>query len=91
MDYKEFERLLEVCRIRLSEGEKEGMKRDIDEILEYFNKIEKDKVGKDVKPAYQPIDLPEQLREDEVIPFEDVDDILANTKTYRFYIVGPKI
>ncbi|MEM3227769.1 MAG: Asp-tRNA(Asn)/Glu-tRNA(Gln) amidotransferase subunit GatC [Candidatus Micrarchaeaceae archaeon] len=89
MDYKEFERLLKVCRLRLGEDEKEKMKKDIDEILSYFNEI--DKVKGDAEPAYQPIDLPEQLREDSVIPFEDVDAILSNTKTYRFYVIGPKI
>ncbi|MEM0094952.1 MAG: Asp-tRNA(Asn)/Glu-tRNA(Gln) amidotransferase subunit GatC [Candidatus Micrarchaeaceae archaeon] len=89
MEYKEFERLLNVCRIRLSEADKEKMKRDIEEIISYFDEI--DKVKCDEEPAYQPIDLPEQLREDSVIPFEDTDDILANTKTYRFYVVGPKV
>ncbi len=89
MDYKEFERLLKVCRIRLSENETEEMKKEIDEILAYFDKIDNIKCEED--PAYQPIDLPEQLREDVTEQFNDIDAILANTKTYRFYVVGPKI
>ncbi len=89
MEEKEFERLLGVCRIHLSDPEKEKMKREIDEVLDYFDKIERIKC--DLEPAYQPIDLPEQLREDVVKDCEDADMILKNTKTYRFYIVGPKV
>lgn len=89
MEAKEFERLLNVCRIHLSDSEKEKMKRDIDEVLEYFDKIEKIKC--DLEPAYQPVDLPEQLREDIAKDCKDVDLILKNTKTYRFYVVGPKV
>ncbi|MGC8478352.1 MAG: Asp-tRNA(Asn)/Glu-tRNA(Gln) amidotransferase subunit GatC [Candidatus Micrarchaeia archaeon] len=89
MDYKEFERLLKVCRIRLSDKDKEGMKKEVDEVLNYFDKIESVKCEEE--PAYQPIDLPEQLRDDIPEPFDDTDAILANTKTYRFYVIGPKI
>ncbi len=89
MEAREFDRLLEVCRIRLSEDEKEKMKKDINEVLSYFDRIQK--IECDLDPAYQPVDLPEQLREDVVKDFKEVDLILKNTKTYRFYVVGPKV
>ncbi len=89
MKEKEFERLLSICRIRLSDSEKEQMKKEINEVLAYFDRIERIKC--DLEPAYHPIDLPEQLREDVVIDFDGIDLILKNAKTYRFYIVGPKI
>lgn len=89
MDAKEFERLLAVCRIPLKEDEKAKMQKEIDEVLAYFSKI--DSIDCKSEPAYQPVDIPERLRDDIVKNCAETDLILKNTKTYRFYIVGPKV
>ena len=33
----------------------------------------------------------ERLRQDEVKQFDNIEGLLKNTKTYRFYVVGPKV
>lgn len=90
MDDKEFSRLLKVCRIRLSEAERTGIKKDVDEVLACFNSL--DEVDtKGVEEAYHPTRVKEKLREDKPSDFPDMDMILKNTKTHRFYVVGPNV
>ena len=90
MDDKEFSRLLKICRISMSESERHSIKKDIDEIVEYFDIL--DEVDtKGAKEAFHPINVPEKLREDRARNFEDAPLLLKNTKTYRFYVVGPDI
>ena len=90
MEEKEFSRLLKICRLELSEKEQKGIKKDIEEVVAYFDILENVDTG-NAKAAYQPIDVPEKLREDKVEQFGNVEGILKNTKTYRFYVVGPKV
>ncbi|MCL5428004.1 MAG: Asp-tRNA(Asn)/Glu-tRNA(Gln) amidotransferase subunit GatC [Candidatus Marsarchaeota archaeon] len=90
MDDKEFSRLLSICRIHLRESERAAIKRDVDEVLEYFNSLESvDTNG--VIEAYHPVAVGEKLREDAPSEFPDIGIILKNAKTYRFYVVGPNI
>lgn len=90
MEDKDFERLLKICRIRLSEKEKPRIKSDIEEVITYFNVLEEVRT-EGVEAAYHPLRVPEKLREDKVEECEDVELILKNAKTYRFYVVGPRI
>jgi aspartyl/glutamyl-tRNA(Asn/Gln) amidotransferase C subunit len=90
MEEERFERLLKICRIKLTESEKTAIKKDIDEVIEYFNMLDSVDVGS-TEPAYHPIEVEGKLREDKVVAYEDVIGLLKNTKTYRFYVVGPKI
>ncbi len=90
MDSTDFDRLLKICRLRLADAEKTKIKRDIDDILAYFNTIESVDCDK-YTPAYHPIDIPSKTRSDKVAPFHDVGKLLKNSKIYRFFIVGPKI
>jgi len=90
MQDSDFERLLSVCRLRLGDGEKAQIKKDIDSIISYFSTIESVDTSK-LEPSYHPIEIEERLREDRVEPFENPDALLKGTKTYRFYVVGPEI
>ncbi len=90
VDDAEFIRLLKICRIHPSESELPALKKNVDEILTYFNSLEEVDT-KHVKEAYHPIDIREKFRNDNTSDFPDIDLILKNTKTYRFYVVGPDI
>lgn len=89
MEEKDFERLLKVSRLKLSEREKKKIKADIDDVINYFNKI--DKVDAKASPAYQPIHIPTKFRKDNIIPFPDVDLLKKSSKLHDGYIVGPKL
>ncbi|MCL5117240.1 MAG: Asp-tRNA(Asn)/Glu-tRNA(Gln) amidotransferase subunit GatC [Candidatus Marsarchaeota archaeon] len=90
MDEQEFERLLHICRIKLQNAEREKIKNDIENILEYFDTIQQIDTGNTAE-YYHPINIDERLRQDSESAFNDVNLLLANSKTHRFYIVGPKI
>ncbi len=89
MKDEEFERLLKITRIKLTPKEREVIKNDVDDILVYFDKIEKMHVEK--KPAYQPIDVPTRMRKDVVKKFKDSSLLLQETETYNSYVLGPKL
>ncbi len=90
MENIEFERLLEVCRLSLTEAEFSSIKKDIDEILIYFDTLKSiDTEG--IEEAFHPVVIPEKTRDDIPEEFKDTQLILNNTKTYRFYVVGPEL
>ncbi len=90
MNEKEFDRLLSICRIKLTEEERKGIKADVEEVIKYFDAIAHiDCDGE--SEAYHPIRIPPKLREDKVEAFEDADLLLKNTRTHRFYVIGPRI
>ncbi|MDE1855869.1 MAG: Asp-tRNA(Asn)/Glu-tRNA(Gln) amidotransferase subunit GatC [Candidatus Micrarchaeota archaeon] len=90
MEDAEFDRLLKICRLRLSSSERTAIKSDVKEILKYFDTIEKVDTGS-LKPAYHPVAIEGRLREDRVEPFDHSDLLLKGTKTHRFYVVGPDV
>ncbi len=90
MDENEFDRLLKTCRLSLAPEEKAQIKKDIDNIIEYFNTLSDAKCD-DYAPAYQPIKVPPRRRKDAVEHFKETGKLLKNSKIYRFFIVGPKI
>ncbi len=85
----EFDRLLKTTRLKLSPDEKSKMKKDIDEIIGYFDKI--DKIRTEGEPAYQPIYVPSVFREDKVRAFSDIDALKKPSKLHKGYILGPKL
>ncbi|MDP8012759.1 MAG: Asp-tRNA(Asn)/Glu-tRNA(Gln) amidotransferase subunit GatC [Nanoarchaeota archaeon] len=89
MDDTEFDRLLRICRLRLDKKERERIKKDVDEIIGYFNKI--DDLNCDLEPAFHPIEIEGKMREDSVEKFDDQEALLKNTKTYRNFVLGPRI
>ncbi|MGC8479147.1 MAG: Asp-tRNA(Asn)/Glu-tRNA(Gln) amidotransferase subunit GatC [Candidatus Micrarchaeia archaeon] len=90
MEDYEFDRLVKICRLKLSSTESAEIKKDINEILEYF-KILEDIDTKEVTEAFHPVEIPEKYNEDVPLDFDNIEGILKNTKTYRFYVVGPEI
>ncbi len=90
MESVDLDRLLKICRLRLADSEKEKIKKDIDEIINYFNTIESVNCDK-CSPSYQPIAVLPKKRPDKIEPFHSPGKLLKNSKIYRFYIVGPKI
>ncbi len=90
MDDAAFDRMLRICKLRLSGSERDRIKADIDNVISYFDTIESvDCDG--YLPAYQPVDITPRTRKDKVDAFRESDRLLKNSKTYRFYMVGPKI
>lgn len=89
MEEKAFERLLKITRLKLTPEEKARIKADVEEVIGYFDKI--DRIHTDEKPAYQPIDVPTKLRKDEVLPFADTDALKKQSKLHNGYILGPKL
>lgn len=89
MEEKEFERLLKITRLKLSEQEKTRIKADIEEVIGYFDTI--DAIKTEEKPAYHPIQIPTRLRKDEVMPFPDVDELKKPSRLQNGYILGPKV
>lgn len=89
MEEKEFERLLKITRLKLTEKEKEKIKADIEEVIGYFDSVKRIKTSE--KPAYQPIDVPTKLRKDEVLPFPDVEALKKPSKLHNGYIQGPRL
>ena len=83
----DFDRLLKVCRIRLEKEEREKMEKELDEIIKYFDVLDSVKV-EEVNEQRAKV---ESLRKDEVKQFDNIEGLLKNTKTYRFYVVGPKV
>lgn len=89
MEDAEFERLLKITRLRLTDEEKNRIRNDIEEIIGYFNKIDKIKV--DEEPAYQPIEVPTRFRKDTISKFDDVEGLKRQSKLRDGYILGPKL
>ncbi|MFP3215187.1 MAG: Asp-tRNA(Asn)/Glu-tRNA(Gln) amidotransferase subunit GatC [Candidatus Micrarchaeota archaeon] len=83
----DFDRLLKVCRIRLDKEEKEKMEKELEEIIKYFDVLDSVKI-EEVNEQRAKV---ERLRKDEVKQFDNIEGLLKNTKTYRFYVVGPKV
>jgi Asp-tRNAAsn/Glu-tRNAGln amidotransferase C subunit len=83
----DFDRLLKVCRIRLGKEEREKMEKELDEIIKYFDVLDSVKI-EEVNEQRAKV---ERLRKDEVKQFDNIEGLLKNTKTYRFYVVGPKV
>ena len=89
MDEDEFERLLAICRIKLDDSEKHSLKKDIESVLDYFDILES--VSSQGSVAYQPIDVEGIMRDDSVEIFKNISGILRNARTFRFYVVGPRV
>ena len=70
MDDSEFKSLLENVRLRLSEKDYAKIKTDIENILQYFDKL--DNVNcEDLEPAYHPAEVKSEFREDIAKEFKE--------------------
>ena len=89
MEDREFDRLLKIARLKLNDAERRRVKSDIEEVLNYFDKI--DVISTHESPAYQPIRVPTRLRKDAVIPFDNVEGLKRQSRLRDGYILGPKL
>ena len=89
MEDHEFERLLKVARLKLTDVEKGRIKADIEEVIGYFDSLDQMESGEE--PAYHPIKVPARLRKDEVVEFTDIDALKRQAKLHDGYILGPKL
>ena len=89
MDEREFERLLKIARLKLTDRERKKIKRDIDEVLGYLGRI--DRFSADEQPAYQPTHVPTRFRKDKVVRYKDADLLKKGSVLHNGYIIGPKL
>lgn len=90
MREEEFDALLRNARLKLTKNEADKIKKDIETVIENFNKLDNISCD-DLEPAYQPVQIPGEFRDDKPIEFKDKKELLDNTKTHRFYVIGPEL
>ncbi len=78
VDVEEVERVAENARINVDQDEAEEMAEEFDSILEMFQKLEEvDTEG--VEPAFHPIEVEPETREDEEGETLEKEDVFRNT------------
>jgi len=91
MDRKTVKHVAEVARLDLTDKELDQFSRDMGSILEAFKAIGKADT-KDVKPAFQPVDVKNVTRADVVEPCLKQNEALSNTKNKEEgFFRGPKV
>lgn len=88
MTDKDIIHLEKLSKLSLSDDEREQIKGEIEEIIEYFN-ILSEVDTKGVEPKSHSLGLTNVLREDEVKPSLTADEITANAKTENGFFVVP--
>ncbi len=88
---KDVEHIAKLARLEFSEGEKKKFTHQLNQILEYVEKLNKLDTA-NVEPLSQVIELSNRFREDVVMPGLSTEDALKNApaKTDRFFKV-PKV
>jgi len=90
VDKELIENVADIARLKLNEEEKNKFVKDFKEILEAFSTINKVDT-KDVKISFQPVELQNMVREDEVKASLSQEEALANTKHKKdSYFKGPR-
>ncbi|MHA1603088.1 MAG: Asp-tRNA(Asn)/Glu-tRNA(Gln) amidotransferase subunit GatC [Candidatus Freyarchaeota archaeon] len=88
---EQIEHVAWLARIELTEDEKRVFTEQLNEILDYFKKIDEIDTSK-IKPTFHVIDLVNVMREDKVSPSLSRKDALKNTSQKEdSYIKAPKI
>ncbi len=73
------DRILNLARLEIENEEKRGLEKDFSSILEFVKKIENLKVEK-VKPMSHPVEIFNQMREDQEYKEEDKNEKLKIAK-----------
>ncbi len=85
------DKVAKVARLELNSQEKKKFSEDLDSILKAFSSLDKANV-KGVKPTFQPIEVKNVMRNDEVEESLSQKDALANTKhKEKGFFKGPKV
>ncbi len=74
---KDVEHVARLARLRLTEEEKEKLGKQLNQILEYVEKLN-ELDTKNVEPTSHVVPLKNVLREDEVKPSLPVEEVLSN-------------
>ncbi len=90
VDEKTIRHVADVARLTLTDEEVKMFLPQLQEVIDTFSKLEE--VNTDgVKPSFQPIELKDALREDEVKTCLSKEEALSNvTQKKDGYIKGPK-
>lgn len=91
MNTEDVERVSFTARLDLGDGETDSFTDEFEDILGWFSEI--DEVDtEDVEPAFHPIDLEGQVREDVVEETLDIDELADKDEiTEDGYFIGPRI
>jgi len=89
-DTETVRKVARTARLNLTDSEAEKMSKDLLEILNYFRSLSKAKTA-GVRPSFQPIEIKNATRKDQVKPSLPRNKALANTKNKKdSYFVGPR-
>jgi len=87
---KDVEHIGWLARIELTEEEKEKLTKQLNSILDYFEKL--DEIEADVSPMYHVFGLTNVFRDDVARKSMSQEDALGNTpKKEKGYFKGPRI
>lgn len=73
------ERVAENARIKLSEDEKDQFVNEFNDVLEQFDKLQEVDT-EDVEPAFHPVEVEPETREDKKEESLDHEEVFANTE-----------
>lgn len=88
---KQIEHVAWLARIELTEDEKKSFTQQLNEILDYFKKIDEVDTS-NIEPTFHVLDLVNVLRDDKVEPSLSTEDALKNAPQKEdSFIKAPKI
>ena len=93
---KDIEKLAHLARIGIEKNEKEAMKKDLDQIIQWVGLLQAAPT-QDVEPlantlTLDPISEQRQLREDEVTEEHSPESLTSNAKkTFENFFIVPKV
>ena len=89
MDKEIVERVARIAHLNLTDDELEKYSSDLREILEYFEML--DEAPGLENRGFNPVEIPDALREDEPSMDIPAEDCLKDMKTYDGYVRGPRL
>ena len=90
IDAETVRKVAAISRLNLTEKEEKKFQKDLNEILSAFSEL--DRIKTNEKPSFQPIEVRDVLREDEVKDHLSHSDALANAKhKERGFFRGPGV
>jgi len=91
VDEKTVKKVAETARVSLTKTELKEISEDLNSILNAFKDLEHLKMGKNVKPSFQPLEIKDVTRKDKTEQGLTQEEALSNTRQKeRGYFKGPK-
>jgi aspartyl-tRNA(Asn)/glutamyl-tRNA(Gln) amidotransferase subunit C len=88
---KEVEHIAELCRIKLSEDEKELFTKQFNDILSFFKQLDEVETD-DINPTFHVLNISNVFRDDEVKPSLTKEKIFKNIpKKEKDFIKAPRM